>query len=87
MNVLVKRYIKVIVINILVGILIINIMFFMLSFLNCVEVCIDFLYNFGGFSCNSCGIKKIFVLRSDDCSSIVVKYFFFLFYSLMKFKF
>lgn len=62
MNVLVKRYIKVIVINILVGILIINIMFFALSFLNCVEVCIDFLYNFGGFSCNSCGIKKIFVL-------------------------
>lgn len=58
MNVLVKRYIKVIVINILVGILIINIMFFTLSFLNCVEVCIDFLYNFGGFSCNSCGIKK-----------------------------
>lgn len=57
MNVLVKRYIKVIVINILVGILIINIMFFVLSFLNCVEVCIDFLYNFGGFSCNSCGIK------------------------------
>lgn len=87
MNVLVKRYIKVIVINILVGILIINIMFFTLSFLNCVEVCIDFLYNFGGFSCNSCGIKKIFVLWSDDCSSIVVKYFFFLFYSLMKFKF
>lgn len=42
MNVLVKRYIKVIVINILVGILIINIMFFTLSFLNCVEVCIDF---------------------------------------------
>lgn len=87
MNVLVKRYIKVIVINILVGILIINIMFFTLSFLICVEVCIDFLYNFGGFSCNSCGIKKNFVLRSDDCSSIVVKYFFFLFYSLMIFKF
>lgn len=87
MNVLVKRYIKVIVINILVGILIINIMFFSLSFLICVEVCIDFLYNFGGVSCNSCGIKKIFVLRSDDCSSIVVKYFIFLFYSLMKFKF
>lgn len=83
MNVLVKRYIKVIVINILVGILIINIMFFTLSFFICVEVCIDFLYNFGGFSCN----RKIFVLRSDDCSSIVVKYFFFLFYSLMIFKF
>lgn len=86
MNVPVKRHIKVTVINIPVGILITNIMLFTLSFLICAEACIDFLYNFGGFSCNSCGIKKILALRSDDCSSIAVKHFSSLFYSLMTSK-
>lgn len=86
MNVPVKRHIKVTVINIPVGILITNIMLFTLSFLICAEACIDFLYNFGGFSCNSCGIKKILALLSDDCSSIAVKKFSSLFHSLMKSK-
>lgn len=63
MNVPVKRHIKVTLINIPVGILITNIMLFVLSFLNCAEACIDFLYNFGGFSCNSCGIKKFLLCR------------------------
>lgn len=41
---------------------------FCVKFLICDEACIDFLYSFGGFSCNSCGLTKILALRSDECS-------------------